>query len=111
MSGRSRRHAPRRRPRLEWRRSDYPPSNAERREQGQDDVSGPRRGRDPARERIAAAMIEAVADHGFTALDVATVCAAADVSHAHFNRCFADLEDCFLALHDEAMEELCARVD
>jgi AcrR family transcriptional regulator len=56
-------------------------------------------------------MIEAVADRGFAAVDMATVCEEAEVSHAHFNRCFADLEDCFLALHDEAMEELCKRVD
>jgi AcrR family transcriptional regulator len=56
-------------------------------------------------------MVEAVAERGFAAVDIATVCDAAEVSRAHFDRCFADLEDCFLALHDEAMEELCARVD
>lgn len=52
-----------------------------------------------------------VADHGFLAIDVAEVCARADVSRAHFDRCFADLEDCFLAIHDEAIEELCRRVE
>jgi AcrR family transcriptional regulator len=78
---------------------------------GQDDVSIPRRGRDPARERIAAAMVEMVAGHGFAAVDIGTVCERAEVGRAHFNRCFADLEDCFLGLHDEVMAELCARVD
>ena len=71
----------------------------------------PRRGRDPARERIAAAMVEMVADHGFAAVDVAAVCERAEVGRAHFDRCFADLEDCFLGLHDEVVEELCGRVD
>jgi AcrR family transcriptional regulator len=44
-------------------------------------------------------------------VDIETVCERAEVSRAHFDRCFADLEDCFLALHDEAMEDLCTRVD
>jgi AcrR family transcriptional regulator len=78
---------------------------------GRDDVSGPRRGRDPARERIVAAMIEMVADHGFAAVDTETVCERAQVGRGHFDRCFADLEDCFLTIHDETMESLCARVD
>lgn len=56
-------------------------------------------------------MVEAVADYGFAAVDVEAVCERADVGHGHFHRCFADLEDCFLAVHDEAMEDLCARVD
>lgn len=56
-------------------------------------------------------MIELVADHGFAAVDVGTICERADAARAHFNRCFADLEDCFLVLHDETMEELCVRVD
>ncbi len=56
-------------------------------------------------------MVELVADHGFAALDVDTLCGRADVGRAHFDRCFADLEDCFLAIHDEVMEELCTRVD
>jgi AcrR family transcriptional regulator len=56
-------------------------------------------------------MVEMVADHGFAAVDTEAVCARAEVGRAHFNRCFADLEDCFLALHDEAMAELCERVD
>lgn len=56
-------------------------------------------------------MVEAVADHGFAALDVAAICARAEVGRTHFNRCFTDLEECFLVLHDETMEELCRRVD
>jgi AcrR family transcriptional regulator len=56
-------------------------------------------------------MVEMVADHGFAAIDVATVCARAEVGPAHFGRCFADLEDCFLSLHDEVADELCTRVD
>jgi len=51
-----------------------------------------------------------VAEHGFQAIETASVCARAQVSGAHFDRCFADLEDCFLAIHDEALEELCERV-
>lgn len=74
-------------------------------------MSGPRRGRDPARERIAAAMVEMVAGYGFAAVDIGTVCERAEVGRSHFDRCFADLEDCFLGLHDEVMGELCARVD
>jgi len=56
-------------------------------------------------------MIELVADHGFAAVDVETICTRAEVARAHFSRCFADLEDCFLVLHDETMEHLCGRVD
>lgn len=74
-------------------------------------MSGARRGRDPARERIAAAIVEMVAEHGFLTIKAAAVCARADVSRVQFDRCFADLEDCFLAIHDEAMEELCRRVE
>lgn len=78
---------------------------------GRADVSAARRGRDPARERIAAAIVEMVAEYGFLTIEIAAVCARADVSRTHFDRCFADLEDCFLAIHDEAMEELCGRVE
>jgi AcrR family transcriptional regulator len=55
-------------------------------------------------------MVEMVGNHGFAAVDVGTVCEHAQVGRAHFDRCFADLEDCFLGLHDEVMEELCERV-
>lgn len=56
-------------------------------------------------------MVELVAEHGFAAVDIESVCERADVGRRHFSRCFADLEDCFLSLHDEAMEELCAAVE
>lgn len=55
-------------------------------------------------------MVEMVADHGFAAVDVAALCEQAQVGRGHFDRCFADLEDCFLGLHEEVMIELCARV-
>jgi AcrR family transcriptional regulator len=74
-------------------------------------VSAARKGRDPARERIVAAMVEMVATAGFAAIDVAAVCARADVGRPHFDRCFADLENCFVELHSEAMDELCGHVD
>jgi AcrR family transcriptional regulator len=55
-------------------------------------------------------MVEMVASHGFAAVDARSLCARADVGRPHFDRCFADLEDCFLVLHEEAMDQLCARV-
>jgi len=54
-------------------------------------------------------MVEMVGSHGFEAADVEAVCTRAQVSRRHFDRCFADLEDCFLGLHDEIVAELCAR--
>lgn len=72
-------------------------------------LNGARSARDPARERISVAMVELVADHGFPAVDVATVCERAQVNRSHFDRCFADLEDCFLTLHDEIATEFCER--
>ncbi len=54
-------------------------------------------------------MVEMVGSDGFAAVDVEALCARADVGRAHFDRCFADLEDCFLGLHDEVVEELCGR--
>lgn len=56
-------------------------------------------------------MVEMVGSHGFAAVDIETLCERASVGRAHFQRCFADLEDCFLGLHDEAVAELCGRVD
>jgi AcrR family transcriptional regulator len=56
-------------------------------------------------------MVDMVGSRGFAAVDVGAVCAQAQVNRAHFDRCFADLEECFLGLHDETMAELCARVD
>jgi AcrR family transcriptional regulator len=56
-------------------------------------------------------MVDMVGSHGFDAVDVGAVCEQAQVSRAHFDRCFADAEDCFLGLHDETVAELCLRVD
>jgi AcrR family transcriptional regulator len=56
-------------------------------------------------------MVEMVAGRGFAALDTETLCQRATVGRAHFDRCFADLEDCFLTLHGEAMEQLCGRIE
>ena len=65
---------------------------------------------DPARERIAAAMIDLVGRYGYTATSVEAVCEQAHVRRSHFDRCFAGKEDCFLTLHDEVAEELCAHL-
>ena len=78
---------------------------------GRADVSAARRGRDPARERIGAAMIGMVAEGGFAAVEVESLCERAQAGRRHFDRCFADLEGCFLEVHGEVMEELCERVD
>lgn len=56
-------------------------------------------------------MVGLVGSSGFTATDVGTVCERARTSRAHFDRCFADLEDCFLSLHEELLEQLCERVE
>jgi AcrR family transcriptional regulator len=56
-------------------------------------------------------MVKMVGSHGFAAVDVRAVCDQAQVNRAHFDRCFADLEDCFLGLHDETMADLCGRVE
>jgi AcrR family transcriptional regulator len=56
-------------------------------------------------------MVEMVAERGFAALDVEALCARAEVGRAQFGRCFADLEDCFLSLHDDVVAELGELVD
>jgi len=73
-------------------------------------LNGSSRGRDPARDRIVLAVVDLVARHGFAAVDVAAICERAQVNRSHFDRCFADLEDCFLSLHEEIETEFCARV-
>ena len=62
------------------------------------------------REWIALAMVEIVGCHGIAAVGVESLCERAQVNSSHFDRCFADLEDCFLTLHDEIVEKLCDRV-
>lgn len=66
---------------------------------------------DPARTRIAAAMISLVGEHGYAGTSIEMVCDRAKAGRAHFDRCFAGKEDCFLSLHDEVAAELCERVD
>src|ERR1044072_1134865 len=56
-------------------------------------------------------MVERVGDPGCEGVEVEVLCERAQVGRTHFDRCFADLEDCFLGLHDEVMAELCPRVD
>jgi len=68
-------------------------------------------GGDPARSRIADAMVDLVAEHGYEAASVQAVCKLAAVGRAEFDRLFADKEDCFLTLHEEIGAELCDRVN
>lgn len=65
---------------------------------------------DPARERIATAMVELVGRYGYAATSVEAVCERAGARRSHFDRCFASKEDCFLTLHDEVAEEFCDRL-
>jgi AcrR family transcriptional regulator len=65
---------------------------------------------DPARARIAAAMISLVGERGYAGTSVEMVCDRAKAGRAHFDRCFAGKEDCFLSLHDEVAAELCERM-
>lgn len=66
--------------------------------------------RDPARDRIAVAAVRLIGSRGYAATAVEELCEHAQVSRRHFDRCFADLEDCFLSLHDEISNDLCERV-
>jgi AcrR family transcriptional regulator len=65
---------------------------------------------DPARRRIAAAMIFLVGTRGYAATSVDAVCEQARTRRSHFDRCFAGKEDCFLSIHDEVSAEFCDRV-
>jgi AcrR family transcriptional regulator len=73
-------------------------------------LNGSRNGDDPDRARIARAIVELVGERGLEAVDAREVCGHANVSRAHFDRCFADLEDCFLSLHDELAADLWERL-
>lgn len=66
--------------------------------------------RDPARDRLAAAAVRLIGSRGYAATGIEVLCERAQVSRGHFDRCFADIEDCFLSLHDEIAAELCGRV-
>ncbi len=65
---------------------------------------------DPARARIAAAMIFLVGSRGYAATSIEMVCEQAGTRRSHFDRCFASKEDCFLCVHDEVAAEFCVRV-
>lgn len=66
--------------------------------------------RDPARDRIAAATVRLIGSHGLAATGVEALCEHARVSRRHFYRCFVDMEDCFLSVHDDVAAELCETV-
>jgi AcrR family transcriptional regulator len=73
-------------------------------------LNGSSDGRDPARRRIALALVDLVGEHGLEAVGIEAVCVRAGVRRDHFERCFADLEDCFLTVHDEVAEEFHGRL-
>ncbi len=66
---------------------------------------------DPARQRIVAATVFLIGARGFESVSVELICEQARTRRSHFERCFAGIEDCFLAVHDEVSAELCERVD
>lgn len=97
------------------RRAPPPLDEKQRRGRGRADVSiaNGRSGRvpaDPARSRIAAAMITMVGSRGYAETSVEMVCEEAGTRRSHFDRCFAGKEDCFLSIHDEVAAEFCERV-
>jgi AcrR family transcriptional regulator len=62
------------------------------------------------RERMTTAVLEAVADKGYTAVTVADVLSRAHVSRATFYEHFADKQECFLTAHAEALADTLAAV-
>lgn len=103
---------------LRMRRKRVPPrlERSECRGRGQADVTsgngGPPRGpADPARVRIAAAMVALVGSRGYAETSVEMLCEQARTRRSHFDRCFAGKEDCFLSIHDEVAAEFCDRVE
>lgn len=74
-------------------------------------LNGANGGHDQARRRIAFAMVDLVGRHGFGVDGIEAVCERAQVKRSHFDRCFADLEDCFLSLHDEIAAEFWTAVE
>jgi AcrR family transcriptional regulator len=65
---------------------------------------------DPARQRIAAAVVFLVGSRGYAATSIEAICEQARTRRSHFDRCFAGKEDCFLSIHDEVGAEFCDRV-
>jgi AcrR family transcriptional regulator len=69
-------------------------------------VSGGRRRRPDQRSRLLEAIVELVAESGYSAAKVGTLAARAGVSRATFYELFADKEACFLS----AAQELATRI-
>jgi AcrR family transcriptional regulator len=65
---------------------------------------------DPARDRIAAAMVALAGTRGYAQTTVEMVCERAETRRSHFDRRFAGKEDCFLSVHDEVAARFCERV-
>jgi AcrR family transcriptional regulator len=65
---------------------------------------------DPARDRIAAAMIALAGTRGYAGTSIEMICERAETRRSHFDRCFAGREDCFLTVHDQVADEFCERV-
>ena len=63
------------------------------------------------RERLLAAMIDAIADIGYNTLTVQNVLARAGISRPTFYEQFEDKEDCFLAAFDAAAARMRERVE
>ena len=63
------------------------------------------------RERLLAAMIEAIVDIGYNALTVQNVLTRAGISRPTFYEQFEDKEDCFLAAFDAAAGRMRGRVE
>lgn len=61
------------------------------------------------RERLEAAMASLCAERGYAAVDRAALLERAGVGEGGFERCFADLEDCFCSLVRSGTEELLLR--
>lgn len=62
------------------------------------------------RERMLAAVAEAVAEQGYAATTVADIIARARLSRRTFYEHFSDKEECFLAAYDAVVEQLLAGV-
>jgi AcrR family transcriptional regulator len=58
------------------------------------------------RARLLGATVATVAERGYASATVVQIAAAAGVSAADFDRCFAGKEECFLAAYDLAVEWL-----
>jgi AcrR family transcriptional regulator len=58
------------------------------------------------RERIFAALLEVVSEHGYLGTSVARVLAVAGVSSRDFYKQFADKRECFALVHEAAQERL-----